>query len=177
MQFRKFFPSFLLVSIVFALGCNCSSSGTKPSNPFAQNQQTVPPPATFSSQDSYLGQTPGNFVPQTPATTFPNSSAPLGDSLPQSNVTNGSEKATLFSAAEKEAGWTAVATASTSQTAFQAMEAKSNPVSSVGSSIPTDASESLIVGTTHVTTTITDDSQSAPALTEPQLLYSGGHTQ
>ena len=159
MMFHKF--SVLFVSIVFAaIGCNCQNGGTQPSNPFAQNRQTVPPPATFSSQDSYLGQTPGTYIPQTPATTFP-SSAPVPSAQTDAAVNNG-EKATLFSATETESGWTAVETASTNNTAFQAMEAK------VSSGSPLDASESLVVGTSHVVTTISEDSQSAAVPAETQ---------
>jgi hypothetical protein len=162
--------------VVFSIGCR--SNNAKPSNPFAQNLKTVPPPATFSSQESYLGQTPGTFIPQTPATTFPPSGsgtsiqpAVTPAAVPVSDATNSSEKATVF-AASKESDWTPVV-ATTSQTAFQAMDAKVNSVGSVGG-VSTDASESLVVGTSYAVTTITDELQPETTLTEPALLlYSG----
>ncbi len=68
------FPLFT-VSIAFAVLClsvspGCKSrGGSQPSNPFALDRQTAPPPATYSAQASYLGQTPGAvYSPQTPAT-------------------------------------------------------------------------------------------------------------
>ena len=176
----KFYSLLLLALcsfVVFSVGCKTNGAkSSKPSNPFAQNQQTVPPPATFSSQESYLGQTPGSYVPQTPATPFPTSSTQPVDS----NETG--EKAMLFSTAtaEKESGWVPVEVASTSQTAFQVMESKVSSVSSNDSGIlktAASASEPLIVGASHVVTTITDDSQPAATLTEPSLLYSGKYTE
>lgn len=159
----------LFSSIVFMAGCNCSNSGSQPSNPFASNLRTVPPPATFSSQDSYLGQTPGTYIPQTPATTYPAGSLASADSVLLSNATNG-EKATLFAATEQDSGWTATETALTSQTAFQAMETKvnSSPVNSADG-------ESLTVSTTPAVTTIKDDSQSTA--TGSSSVYSGGFTE
>ena len=170
--------------VVFLAGC-CSGSGTTPSNPFAQNLQTVPPPATFSSQESYLGQTPGSFVPQTPASTFspsgsvsPTQSAtPSPSSQPLSDAANngiGGQGATVF-AAEKETTWAPVDVASTNNTAFQAMDAKVTSVSTAGNQ--TDVPESLIVGTSHVVTTIVDEAQPAATLTEPQALYSGKYAE
>ena len=182
MMFHKF--SALLVSfsfVVLTTGCNCFNDQAKPTNPFAQNVQTVPPLATFSSQDSYLGQTPGTFVPQTPATTFPSGSVspaqPAGtpSDISLSDAVNSGEKATLFTPAGNESGWTAVEVAATSQTAFQAMEAKVKSASLLGSSA--DADESLVVGASHIVTTIMDESQSATALPEPQLLYTGQYAE
>ena len=180
----------LFSSVIFTVGCNCNSGGAKPSNPFAKNLQTVPPPATFSSQESYLGQTPGTFVPQTPATTFPPSGSisptqpavmpsniPLSDAT-NSNITN--QGAMVFTAAEKESEWSPVEVASTSQTAFQVMDTKVNSVSSNENGIlktTTGIPESVIVSTSHVVTTITDESQPSAVLTEPQLLYSGKYVE
>ena len=177
MKFYNLLVLVLCSFIVFSSGCKTSGAKTaKPSNPFALNQQTVPPPATFSSQESYLGQTPGSYVPQTPAMPFPSSTT----QSPDGDVTG--EKATLFSAttAEKETGWVPVEVASTSQTAFQAMESKVGSVSSTDNGILKTASgvsESLVVGTSHVVTTITEEPQSAATLTEPSLLYSGKYTE
>jgi hypothetical protein len=184
MKFHKKFSTFLALFsvIVFVAGCNCfSNSGAKPSNPFAQNQQTVPPPGTFSSQEAFLGQTPGSYVPQTPAMTFPSTgSVPSTPPAtpPPSNITlsdtisSSGEKATLFTPAEKEPAWTAVDVATTSKTAFQATDAR---VTGGGNAIPNDTSESLVVGTSHVVTTITDESAVS---TEPSLLlYSGGFSE
>jgi len=176
MVFRKLLALLVLFSsVVFLAGCK--SGGAGPSNPFAQNQQTIPPPATFSSQESYLGQMPGTFVPQTPAFTFPASgSTPPTQpaitppaNIPLSDATNGNvgDGAKLFAAADRETTWSPVAVVSTSQTAFQAMDAKVNSAS-VG--WQTNAPESLIVGASHVVTTIVDEST---AQTESQLLYSG----
>jgi len=172
MNLSKFSVSLVLFSFAVVLA-GCQSNNTKPSNPFAQNSLTVPPPATFSSQDSYLGQTPGTYVPQTPATTFPSSAPP---SPPQSAITypnsvTSAEKATVFSPAEKESGWAPVSMTTTSQTAFQAVEAK---VAANESGIPA-GSESLIVGTSHFVTEITDESAT---LHEPLvLLYSGQYAE
>ncbi|MDR1963935.1 MAG: hypothetical protein LBQ50_09175 [Planctomycetaceae bacterium] len=60
------------------LGCK-SRTSNQPSNPFALNRQTAPPPATFSHQAAYLGQMPSAYVPQLPAATYP---AGTGDSIP-----------------------------------------------------------------------------------------------
>jgi len=182
MMFRKLLTLLVLFSFVIFLA-GCKSGGTQPSNPFAQSQ-TVPPPATFSSQESYLGQTPGAFVPPPPASLFPQSglvmpptqsTAPPA-SIPLSDATNNNvgEGATLFAAASREAGWTPVEVATTSRTAFQAMDAKVNATSSAGG-FQSNASESLVVGTSYVVTTIVDE----PAtLSEPQvLLYSGRYTE
>jgi hypothetical protein len=99
--------------------------------------------------------------------------------VPLSDATNNTlgNGATLFTATEKETGWLPVEVASTSYTAFQAMDAKVNSASSIGSGIQTDTPESLIVGTSHVVTTITDESQPMAVLTEPQRLYSGKYTE
>ena len=187
MKFHKLSALLVLFSS-FAFLLGCKSGVTQPSNPFVQNLQTVPPPATFSSQESYLGQTPGSFVPQPPASTFqpsglapptqltepPPASIPLPDA-----ANNGTgEGATLFATAGKEtagdSGWVPVSVPTTSRTAFQAMDAKVNPASSA-SVVQANASESLIVGTSHVVTTIVDE---AATLSEPQtLLYSGGYEQ
>ena len=179
------FPTLLVLSVLFlfvVLSAGCRNGSAKPSNPFAQ--KTVPPPATFSSQESYLGQTPGSYVPQTPAATFPSSPTQpvMPSNIPLSDATGSTvsgEKATLF-AATKESGWTPVDVASTSQTAFQVMEAKVHSVSSNDNGIlktATGVPEALVVGTSHVVTTITDESQPAATLTEPQLLYSGKYTE
>ena len=171
-MFPKFSVSLILFSFAVVLP-GCQSNGTKSSNPFAQNSLTVPPPATFSSQESYLGQNPGTYIPQTPATTFPYSPPA---SSPQSAITypnsvTSTETATLFSAEKKGADWTPVAMTTTSQTAFQAMEAK---VAANENGIPAD-SESLIVGTSHVITNVIDESAT---LQEPQLLlYSGQYAE
>ena len=179
-------PSALLLlfaSLIFLAGCK--SGNTKPSNPFAQNLQTVPPPATFSSQESYLGQMPGSFVPQTPATVFPPSGSippvqpTTSANVPLSDAANNDtgKGATLFAAAEKDTGWLPVEVVSTSQTAFQAMDAKVNAASSVSVGTQTDVPESLIVGTSHVVTTVTDEPQPVATLSEPQLLYAGGYAE
>jgi hypothetical protein len=163
----------LLSFIAFSSGCNnCGTA--KPSNPFAQNLQTVPPPATFSSQAAYLGQTPGNFVPQTtPATTFPSSGT-----IPATN--NDSDRATVFAATEKESGWTPVDIAATGNTIFQAMDEKVHLPSTNDGGILTTASgvsKPLVVGTSPAVTAIVDDSPPASVLTEPQLLYTGQYAQ
>lgn len=182
MIFRKLLLPLILFSFVVLLASCKSGNLQQPSNPFAQNLM-VPPLATFSSQESFLGQTPGSFVPQTPASTFAPTeivtppSAPAPANLPFSNTTNNNtseQGATLFTATVKETNWVPIDVASTHQTAFQAMNAKVNSANAVGS-LQTNDSESLIVGTSPVVTTIVDNSPSAP-LTEPQTLqlYSGG---
>ena len=181
-MFRTFPVIIVLFSLV-VVSSGCKSNNTQPTNPFSQNLKTVPPPGTFSSQESYLGQTPGAYIPQTPATTYPSSGtvsptqpsptqpAVTPATIPVSDTTNSSEKASVF-AAGKESDWTPV-TVATSQTAFQAMEAKADSAASAGGNSP-ETSESLVVGTAYTVTTITDESQPEPALTEPALLlYSG----
>ena len=177
----KISPFSLLVLfslVLFSVGCQ--NKGSRPSNPFAQNLQTVPPLATFSSQESYLGQIPGSYVPQTPAVPFPSVSPtqPAVQSDTSSSHVSG-EKATLFAAATtpvQETGWMPVDVPATDLTAFQAMESKalSSPNAPV---VPSGVSESLIVGTSHVVTTITDNSQPTATLTEPALLYSGKYAE
>jgi hypothetical protein len=88
-------------------------------------------------------------------------------------VNGSSEKATLFTTTGKESGWTAVEVAATNQTAFQAMETKANAASAIGTGNPADTSESLIVGTSHVVTTVTDES--SPETVPP--LYSGKYAE
>jgi len=179
--------STLIVLGIFSPGCK--NGATKPTNPFAQNLKTVPPPGTFSSQESYLGQTPGNYVPQTPAATFPSSGTPsstppaiVPSTIPPSNTTNNvGDGAMLFTAstAEKESGWSPVDVASTSNTAFQAMDAKIKTASNTSGIVDTvpGVPESLIVGSSHIVTAITDESlpQAAPA--EQQVLYSGEYAK
>jgi len=187
MKFRQLLiPLVLVSSVILLAGCK-GGSGSQPSNPFAQNL-AVPPPATFSSQESFLGQTPGSFVPQTPASIFSPSGAvsptqpttPAPANIPFSDAANNSESeqgATLFTATEKETGWLPIDMASTNQTAFQALDAKVGS-GNIANGFPTDTPESLIIGTSHVITTIVDESQPT-TLTEPQTLqlYSGGYTQ
>ena len=171
------FSLLVLFSLVFVL-VGCQNKGSRPSNPFAQNSQTVPPIATFSSQESYLGQIPGSYVPQTPAATFP-SVAPTQPAV-QSDTSSSNasgEKATLFAAATTQGtGWVPADVPATDLTAFQAMDSKvtSSPNALVAAS---GNSESLIVGTSHVVTMITDHSQTTTTLTEPALLYSGKYTE
>jgi len=190
MAFRKLFAPLVLLSFVIFL-TGCQNGGTQPSNPFAQNQ-TIPPPATFSSQELFLGQTPGAFVPQTPAATFPQPGSvppiqvpptqpttPPPADIPFSDATNNSagEGATLFAAGREtsgDTGWAPVAVAATSQTAFQAMDEKVN-TASAGSGFQLDTPETLVVGTSHVVTTIVDETAT---LSEPQLLlYSGRYVE
>lgn len=160
---------FVLFSFaVFSVGCK--NNGATPANLFAKNSQTVPPPNTFSSQGAYLGQTPGTYIPQTPATTF-SPSVPVSSAQPATTPVSSNEKATLFTTAPKETDWTPVAMVPTSQTAFQAMEAK---VNSAPATWNAGSPESLVVGTAYAVTTITNESQPEPPLTEPPLLlYSG----
>ena len=167
-------PVLLVLFSLAVFLAGCQNNGATPSNPFAKNLQTVPPPSTFSSQGAYLGQTPGTYIPQTPATTFPQS-VPVSVSPAQPSTTSvdSTEKATLFAATEKEkeTDWAPVTMATTSQTAFQAMDAK---VSSNTAAWSADTPESLVVGTAYAVTTITDESQPEPPLTEPSLLlYTG----
>jgi len=191
MIFHKFSVSVVLFSfVVLAAGCSNQDNRAKPTNPFAHNLKTVPPPATFSSQESYLGQTPGTFVPQTPATTFP--SHPLGTTpspqpeTPPANVFSSNtsmnnpadshERATVFTPSEPATAWTPADVTTTSHTAFQAIAAKAHSTSSQGNATPAEASDTLIVGTSHAVTTIADESPPIPALNTPQPLYSGQFT-
>ena len=191
MIFHQFSVSLVLFSfVVLAAGCNNQGNRAKPTNPFAQNLKTVPPPATFSSQESYLGQTPGTFVPQTPATTFPpNSTEPASSPQPETppanlfpsnvsvdNSAGSSERAAVFTPSAQETAWTPADVATTNRTAFQAIAAKADSTSSPGSATPAGASDTLVVGTSYAVTTIADESQPIPALSTPQPLYSGQFT-
>ena len=97
---------------------------------------------------------------------------------PFSDATNNNpgEGATLFAASREtsgDTGWAPVTVAATSQTAFQAMDAKIDSAS--GNGFQANAPESLVVGTSYVVTTIVDE---AATLTEPQLLlYSGRYAE
>ncbi|MDR0521439.1 MAG: hypothetical protein LBH00_06260 [Planctomycetaceae bacterium] len=186
---------FLLLGIGLLAGCQ--TSGSRPVNPFAvsQNRNTVPPPATFSSQEFYLGQTPGgDTVPAVPAATFQPSSPAAPAALPGTTVpppaapssplgSSVEQKAELFTAEKKETPkepqWVAVNVPATSQTAFQTLEAKSRSDSYDENGVQKTAvgnSPSLVVGTSHAITTITDETP-APALAEPKSVYSGEYTQ
>ncbi|MDR0336168.1 MAG: hypothetical protein LBI18_03660 [Planctomycetaceae bacterium] len=73
---------------VLFVGCK-SRENNQLSNPFALHRQTAPPPATFSHQAAYLGQTPSTYVPQLPATTYPaghDQSIPANVPLPSGTV-------------------------------------------------------------------------------------------
>ncbi|MDR3183633.1 MAG: hypothetical protein LBT89_12085 [Planctomycetaceae bacterium] len=132
----------LLLSVVVCFSIGCKSSNQVPSNPFAVNR-TVPPPATFSSQEAYLGQSPLILPPQTPASVFPGAAAapPANTTLPPltSAAENAApEAATLFQSANvqpsnqeipPEPEWSPANVAVTSQTAFQNLETKTNTVS------------------------------------------------
>ena len=192
MAFRELLVPLALVSLVVVLLVGCKSGGTQPSNPFAKNSQTVPPPATFSSQESFLGQAPGagTFAPQPPASTFQPSGTVMptqpttspSASIPFSDATNtnaGEQGAMLFAAPTKgtstNAGWEPIVVTSTSQTAFQVLEEKNKAVPASG--IATNASESLVVGTSPIVTAIVDESAPATTLSEPQILYSGKYAE
>ncbi|MCL2743728.1 MAG: hypothetical protein FWE67_07750 [Planctomycetaceae bacterium] len=63
--------SFCLVILTILIFTGCRLAGnSQPSNPFA-SIQTAPPPATFSAQGAYLGQTPSAYMPSTIPTTVP----------------------------------------------------------------------------------------------------------
>lgn len=190
MAFRKLLAPLVLFSLVAFLA-GCKSGSTQPANPFAQSLQTVPPPSTFSSQESFFGQAPGSgtFAPQPPASTFPPSgtvtptqpTASPPAAIPFSDAANpnaSEQRAALFTAATTEAstftGWAPVEITSTNQTAFQVMEAKDKAVPSGG--ISADTPESLVVGTSLIVTTITDESVPA-TLSEPLTLYSGQYAE
>ncbi|MCL2006375.1 MAG: hypothetical protein FWG73_09510 [Planctomycetaceae bacterium] len=141
---------FLIVLIVFSLtstGCNCPSSQCSLPNPFAQTAKTVAPPATFSSQESYLGQMPGNYVPKTPAATFP----PVTTTPPPA-VGQISPTPTI-----SQSAWSSAEVQATNQTAFQAMDAKLNADTSASSGLSAHTAESLAVGSTYTVTTISDE--------------------
>jgi hypothetical protein len=189
----RFLTPLVLISLVIvSVGCNnCGTA--KPSNPFAQPLQasagqTVPPPGTFSSQGIYLGQTPGSYIPQIPAATFPSTAtpSPTQPTVPPTDnplfdATDTSDGAKVFSSAsaattEKETSWTPVDMATTSHTAFQAMDAKVNSSVSYENGIAktvSGVSDTLIVGSSPIVTAITDGSQPEASLAEPQLIYSG----
>lgn len=73
---------FALIGCLLSMSAGCQSSGSaQPKNPFAVDRQTVPPPATFSHQSFYLGQTPVSS--QTPATNYtPSSPATIPTDVP-----------------------------------------------------------------------------------------------
>jgi hypothetical protein len=115
MFFRVAVQITILAVILSSLTVGCKNRGNgQPSNPFAMNRQTAPPPATFSHQTQYLGQTPNGYVPQLPVTPYPSgtgttlpntipTSIPLmdgqgtpGATTPNTNSSYGSIGATLF---------------------------------------------------------------------------------
>ena len=193
---HKFSAVLLFSCVALASGCNSTSGGGTPTNPFASNLQTVPPPATFSGQELFLGQVPGSFAPQVPATTFPTSGttpATQPETPPPSNVSfagtenagaqNNADGASVFMITPSESGWAPVEINATSKTAFEATDARMRADSSpfggtmpVGA-MPTNSAESLVVGTSHIVTTITDSTQSVASLPESQSLFSGGFTE
>jgi hypothetical protein len=87
MKYGKIFFQLVVLTLFFSglfVGCQIHEKN-QPSNPFALNRQTAPPPATFSHQAAYLGQMPSAYVPQIPATTYPagnNNSIPANVPLP-----------------------------------------------------------------------------------------------
>ncbi|MDR2756229.1 MAG: hypothetical protein LBC20_11030 [Planctomycetaceae bacterium] len=91
MKYGKIFFQFIILFLFFGgmfIGCK-SRENNQLSNPFALSRQTAPPPATFSHQASYLGQTPSAYVPQLPATTYPsgnNNSIPTNTPLPTGTI-------------------------------------------------------------------------------------------
>ncbi|MDR0870908.1 MAG: hypothetical protein LBN39_08965 [Planctomycetaceae bacterium] len=140
---------FFIICIVLGFA-GCRSDGRQPLNPFAMNrQQTAPPPATFSSQAAYLGQTPSVYVPQSPATVYPGAvtpgtTSPVGAPLPNSAVPPTAEAAPMEKTAAAwtpapavAAEWNApnvssdVPIAETRQTAFQNLESKTNTIATV----------------------------------------------
>lgn len=64
----------LMLFVAFSLGCR--SQGTQPVNPFAMDRQTIPAPATYSYQQSILGQQSSSYQPAAPASTYPGSTTP-----------------------------------------------------------------------------------------------------
>lgn len=73
---RAFLIVFLASGCLYSSGCK-SRGSSQPANPFAIDRQTAPPPATFSHQTSYLGQSPTTiYAPQGPASTYTPSAAP-----------------------------------------------------------------------------------------------------
>jgi hypothetical protein len=80
---KTFFSVVILLLLFNSLMIGCQSSGTKqPSNPFAMNRQTAPPPATFSHQSQFLGQSPSVYLPQLPAATYPSPGTAAPNSIP-----------------------------------------------------------------------------------------------
>jgi hypothetical protein len=91
MKYGRTFLQFVILTLFFSglfVGCK-SRENNQLSNPFALNRQTAPPPATFSHQAAYLGQTPSTYVPQLPATTYPagnNNTIPANVPLPSGTI-------------------------------------------------------------------------------------------
>lgn len=177
----------VLFSLII-LSPGCKNGASKPSNPFAQNLQTVAPPATFSSQDLYLGQTPGSYILQTPASAFPSSGtySPTQPATMPSNILpseatgHTSSAATRLDSTEKQSDWSPVDVVSTSQTAFQAMDAKvKSTLSSESGMVKTVSgiSESWVVGSSHIVTTIAAESPSADLSEPQQLLYADKYAE
>ncbi|GHT34114.1 hypothetical protein FACS189427_00850 [Planctomycetales bacterium] len=76
----------LVSALLFFTGCHLAGN-SQPNNPFA-SIQTAAPPATFSAQGAYLGQTPSaSYVPQTPAAAFTPSTVPV--SIPAATPASG----------------------------------------------------------------------------------------
>lgn len=81
------FVIYLVISIcVVSFSGGCKNRGSsQPSNPFAFDRQTAPPPATFAAQAAYLGQTSAPvYSPQPPASVY---NSAEGSSCPSTSTT------------------------------------------------------------------------------------------
>jgi hypothetical protein len=165
----------LIVTACLVIALGCKSNTATPKNPFAWSR-TVPPPATFSSQESYLGQSSIVLTPQSSATLFqsqppvtqPSAPAPIPANMPLPSATPSASTepaATLFQASTKtdatpEPEWSPANVAVTSQTAFQNLETKANTVSfqdQFGNvKTGTEMSPSAINSSGQIVTEITD---------------------
>lgn len=69
---RNFIIHFVAIGCIVFFAVGCKNSGrSQPSNPFAMDRQTAPPPATFAAQAAYLGQTSAPaYTPQSPASVY-----------------------------------------------------------------------------------------------------------
>lgn len=191
---------FIILSYVFLslAGCQCGQNG-QPSNPFAMDRQTVPPPATFSIQPSYLGQS------ACPTTTYPVSSSssssthqPATTYPPSSGYgsLNPSPGASVFQNAQtNQGGWTPpssdipqtsellqpstqIATYASNQTAAQSLDTQVGLVRSTTPDGVTQTTyvnpDSLAVSSAQITTKVLGTPQTPEAVAaEPQIMYSG----
>lgn len=193
MQRRRFLVpvAFFASAVALSAFSGCKSSCLSGlSNSLTTDRQTVAPPATFSHQQAYLGQTSGSYVPQSPATVYgptapvttpptaipPNVPLPSSSTVPTTYGTGDSggygsldpSGATLFHTSSSNPSLAA----STSESGW-APSANPAPVA-VGADIPAaytqDTAFRNLETQLHTTTTVAADGTVSKSYTAPESL-------